>query len=37
MTAARSMYQRFGFTPIPPYRYNPIPGTIFLELSLRAE
>jgi ribosomal protein S18 acetylase RimI-like enzyme len=34
MTAARGMYARLGFVEIPPYRFNPIEGTAFLELQL---
>jgi ribosomal protein S18 acetylase RimI-like enzyme len=34
MDAARSLYRTLGFKPIPPYRFNPIPGTEFLELQL---
>jgi ribosomal protein S18 acetylase RimI-like enzyme len=34
MLAARSLYQAFGFKPVAPYCYNPVPGTAFLELQL---
>lgn len=34
MEAARRLYQTLGFRPIDAYRYNPIPGTAFLELEL---
>jgi ribosomal protein S18 acetylase RimI-like enzyme len=30
MTAAVALYRRFGFAEIPPYCYNPIPGTVYL-------
>jgi GNAT superfamily N-acetyltransferase len=34
MPAARRLYAEFGFQPIPPYGYHPVPGTAFLELAL---
>ncbi|MEA2601412.1 MAG: hypothetical protein QOF89_2404 [Acidobacteriota bacterium] len=34
MERARALYQDLGFREIPPYRFNPIPGTAFLELLL---
>jgi carbonic anhydrase len=35
MERARAMYRSLGFREIPAYRYNPIPGTEYLELDLR--
>jgi putative acetyltransferase len=34
MAAAQSLYRGFGFMPIPPYRFNPIPGTVYMEKAL---
>ena len=34
MIAARSLYRSIGFVEIPPYRYNPIPGAIFMGMNL---
>jgi putative acetyltransferase len=35
MEAAIALYRSFGFREIPPYRSNPQPGALFLELDLR--
>jgi ribosomal protein S18 acetylase RimI-like enzyme len=34
MEKARALYVSLGFKKIRPYRYNPIPGSEFMELSL---
>jgi hypothetical protein len=34
MEAARALYRMLGFREIEPYRFNPIPGTAFMERSL---
>ena len=36
MASAQTLYRSLGFRPIAPYRHNPVPGTTFLELTLRA-
>ncbi len=36
MEAARSLYRSLGFLEIPPYRYNPVPGAVYMELDLRS-
>jgi len=36
MTTAITMYRSLGFKPTPPYRNNPVPGALFLELDLSA-
>jgi carbonic anhydrase len=35
MREARSLYASLGFKSIPAYRFNPVPDTVFLELTLR--
>ena len=35
MKEAQSMYVSMGFRPTVPYRFNPVPGTAFLELALQ--
>ena len=34
MTEAKKMYESLGFRDIEPYRFNPIEGTRFMELTL---
>jgi hypothetical protein len=36
MGSARALYARLGFREIPPYCFNPIAGTSFMELDLGA-
>ena len=35
MTSAQRMYERLGFREVEPYRFNPVPGTRYMELSLK--
>jgi ribosomal protein S18 acetylase RimI-like enzyme len=34
MVPARHLYESFGFGPIEPYYYNPLPGVVYLGLTL---
>jgi len=35
MSDAQRLYRVMGFTEIPPYTFNPIPGVVYMELALR--
>jgi len=35
MGDAMRLYESFGFVDIPPYRYNPVEGTRYMELTLK--
>jgi putative acetyltransferase len=34
MSNAQRLYRSFGFSEIPPYRFNPVNGTVFMEKKL---
>lgn len=35
MTEAQALYTSLGFVPTDAYRFNPVPGAVYLQLSLR--
>ena len=35
MRIAQAMYRELGFRERPPYRENPVPGALYMELNLR--
>jgi GNAT superfamily N-acetyltransferase len=37
MSEARRLYRSLGFVEIEPYRFNPVPGTSFMEIVLRED
>ena len=37
MKEARSLYSSLGFQEMPPYRYNPIQGAVYMRLSLKTK
>ncbi|MEQ9231976.1 MAG: GNAT family N-acetyltransferase [Cyclobacteriaceae bacterium] len=36
MTQAQSLYRKFGFYEIEPYRFNPIEGTVYMEKKIES-